>query len=83
MSTVAPVRKIKDGRKRAAGQRGRPQQFCLFGNTRQTTTGGMPIWTELPDQTRSALTDLMTQLILDHAERQQQGPMIVEASHDL
>jgi hypothetical protein len=32
-------------------------------------SGGMPAWSGLPTETQAALTDLMTRLILDHADK--------------
>jgi hypothetical protein len=43
--------------------------------------GGAPAWGALPEETRSALTGLMVQLILDHADAR--GPQLEEAGHDL
>jgi hypothetical protein len=39
--------------------------------------GGMPAWSGLPTETQAALTDLMTRLILDHADS------MTEAGNDL
>lgn len=45
--------------------RGR-QQMDLFDSVRPEA-GGAPLWPELPERARSALTELMAQLILAHA----------------
>ena len=56
-------------------------QFDLFA-----TPGGVavltPAWSVLPEETRSALTRLMVQLILDHADNPH-GPGRKEARHDV
>lgn len=46
----------------------RCQQMDLFDSAKPET-GSAPVWKELPEQARSALTELMAQLILDHAAR--------------
>lgn len=45
--------------------RGR-QQMDLFDSARPAA-GGAPLWPELPEPARSALTELMARLILAHA----------------
>ncbi|MCV9941274.1 hypothetical protein OIU35_33490 [Boseaceae bacterium BT-24-1] len=47
--------------------RGR-QQMDLFDSARPEA-GGAPLWPELPERARSALMELMAQLILDHAAK--------------
>jgi len=59
-----------------------PQQVDLFAAEPQTTTGGMPAWSGLPTEIQAALTNLMTRLILEHADKNQIGS-IAEAGHDL
>ena len=52
-----------------SGRQKRPrvrQQMDLFDSARPES-GGAPHWPELPEQARSALTDLMARLILAHA----------------
>jgi hypothetical protein len=54
-----------------SGKHNRPrwrQQMDLFDNAKPEA-GGVPLWPELPEQARSALTELMAQLILDHAAK--------------
>ena len=68
--------KPKTARRRA------PQQIDLFAGEPRTTIGGMPAWSGLPTETQAALTDLMTRLILDHADKNRIGSM-TEAGHDL
>lgn len=67
-----------------SGKHKRPgwrQQMDLFGNAKPET-GGAPLWPELPKQARSALTELMAQLILAHAAKA--GPLPAkEAGDDL
>jgi hypothetical protein len=54
-----------------SGEHKRPhglQQMDLFeGATRET--GGAPLWPELPEQARLALTELIAQLILAHTAK--------------
>jgi hypothetical protein len=57
-----------------------PQQIDLFAGEPQKTIGNMPVWSGLPTEIQAALTDLMTRLILEHAD--QSGSM-AEAGHDL
>jgi hypothetical protein len=45
-----------------------PHQVDLFAEKPQT-----PVWYALPMETRAALTDLITQLILDHADKVRAG----------
>ena len=59
-----------------------PQQIDLFAGEPRTTVGGMPVWSGLPREARAALTELMTRLILDHADKNRIGSM-TEAGHDL
>ena len=59
-----------------------PQQIDLFAGEPWTTIGGMPAWSGLPTEAQAALTDLMTRLILEHADQSRIGSM-TEASHDL
>lgn len=56
-----------------------PQQIDLFAGE---TIGSVPAWSGLPTATQAALTNLMTRLILDHADKNQIGPM-TEDGHDL
>ena len=46
----------------------------------QKTIGDTPVWSGLPTEIRAALTDLMTRLILEHADSKRNG---AEAGHDL
>jgi hypothetical protein len=58
-----------------------PQQIDLFAGGRWTT-GGVPVWSGLPTQTRAALIELMTRLIVDYADKSRLGST-TEAGHDL
>jgi hypothetical protein len=58
-----------------------PQQIDLFAGGPRAT-GGMPAWSGLPTQTQAALIELMTQLILDHADKSRIGST-TGADHDL
>jgi hypothetical protein len=57
-----------------------PRQMDLFAGEPQKTIGDTPGWSGLPTEMRAALTDLMTRLILEHADRNRNG---VGAGHDL
>jgi hypothetical protein len=59
-----------------------PQQIDLFAGEPRTKIGGMPAWSGLPPAAQAALTDLMTRLILEHADQSRIGSM-TEAGHDL
>jgi hypothetical protein len=54
----------------------------LFGSGPSNGAIGAPAWPELPAEARAALTDLMTQLILDHAATTA-TPRAKEVGHDL
>ena len=58
-----------------------PEQIDLFA-AEPRTIGGIPAWSGLPTETRASLTDLMTRLILGHADKSRIGSM-TEAGHDL
>jgi hypothetical protein len=58
-----------------------PQQIDLFAGG-LWATGGMPAWSGLPTQTQAALIELMTRLILDHADKSRLGST-TEVGHDL
>jgi hypothetical protein len=60
----------------------RPQQMDLFGSGPPNDAIGAPAWPELPAEARAALTNLMTQLILDHAATTATPPA-KEVGHDL
>jgi len=59
-----------------------PQQIELFAGDMPTTIGSMPAWSGLPTGTQAALTNLMTRLILDHADKSRNGSM-AGGGHDL
>src|SRR2546430_16802493 len=50
-----------------------PRQVHLFAAEPQATTGGMPAWSGLPTEIQAALTNLMTRLILEHADKNRIG----------
>lgn len=58
-----------------------PQQIDLFAGGLRAT-GGMPAWSGLPTQTQATLIELMTRLLLDHADRSRLGST-TGAGHDL
>jgi hypothetical protein len=55
-----------------------PQQINLFAGGPRAT--GIPAWSGLPTQTQAALIALMTQLMLDHADKNRLGS--TGAGHD-
>ncbi len=59
-----------------------PQQIELFAEEVQGGTGSVPAWSTLPADIQAALTELMTRLILEHADQNRIGSM-TEAGHDL
>jgi hypothetical protein len=58
-----------------------PQQIDLFAGGAQKIIGDMPTWCALPTEIQAALTDLMTRLILEHADKNRVASM-AEAGHD-
>jgi hypothetical protein len=58
-----------------------PQQIDLFARE-PWAASDMPAWSGLPTQTQAALIELMTRLMLDHADKSRLGSM-TEAGHDL
>lgn len=66
--------------KQPLARRRAPQQIDLF--TEPQTIGSMPAWSGLTKETQAALTDLMTRLILDHADNSRIGSM-TEGGDDL
>jgi hypothetical protein len=46
-----------------------PRQMELFAGGPQKAIGDMPAWSGLPTEIQAALTDLMTRLILEHADK--------------
>ena len=68
--------------KQTQARRRAPQQIDLFAGELQRTIGGMPAWSGLPTEIQAALTDLMTRLILEHADKNRLGAM-TEAGNDL
>ena len=58
------------------------QQMDLFGTDLSNGAIGAPAWPELPAEARAALTNLITQLILDHAATTATPPA-KEIGHDL
>ena len=57
------------------------QQMDLFGSSRSNGAIGAPAWPEQPAEARAAVTNLMTQLILDHAATKA-TPRSKEVGHD-
>jgi hypothetical protein len=59
-----------------------PQQIDLFAEGPRGWTGSVPAWSTLPTDIQAALTELMTRLLLEHADQNRIGSM-TEAGHDL
>jgi hypothetical protein len=57
-----------------------PEQMDLFGSPQANGVICAPAWLELPAETQRVLTALMTQLILEHADKSPSG--VTEAGHD-
>ena len=60
--TIAPNRKSVASRRREA-----ERQLDLFISSHPTPVATAPTWRELPEQARTALTYLITRLMLDYA----------------
>jgi hypothetical protein len=45
-----------------------PQQIDLFAEGPRGRTGSVPAWSTLPADIQAALTELMTRLLLEHAD---------------
>jgi len=67
--------KLRSARRRA------PQQIDMFA-AEPRKIGGMPTWSALPMEIQTALTELMTRLILQHADKNRIGS-IAKVGHDL
>jgi hypothetical protein len=67
-------------RRSAVNLRNQVQQFDLFGPPR--TSGDLPTWRTLPEETRRAVMSLMMRLILDHG-RGDRRPAQMEAVDDV
>ena len=69
-------------RKPIVARGGAPQQIDLFAGEPRKTTGNMPVWSGLPTEIQTALTNLMRRLILEHAHKSRIGST-AETGHDL
>jgi hypothetical protein len=58
-----------------------PRQIELFAEGARGRTGSVPAWSTLPPDIQAALTELMTRLLLEHADQNRIGSM-TEAGHD-
>ena len=63
-------------------RRRKPEQMDLFGSGQFSIVVGAPTWPELPPATQRALTRLMAQLLVEHADQSQTAPT-TGAGHDL
>ena len=73
LATSIGERSMPRQTKQAQARRRLPQQIDLFAGEPKTTTDGVPAWSGLPTKTQAALTDLITRLILDHADSDDGG----------
>ncbi len=72
---------MPDQSKAIRAQRRAPQQIDLFEGEQQKKID-MPAWSGLPRETQAAVKDLITRLILEHADKSRIGP-VTELGHDL
>ena len=78
MTMRSPEPPAMPAERRRLQQSDRSQQIDLFDGVTPAQT---PAWGDLPEETRDTLTDLMAQLILEHA--QISSPALrTEADHD-
>ena len=68
--------------KTTPARRRAPQQIDLFAREPPEAIGNMPVWSALPTEIQAALNDLMTRLILEHADKNRMGS-VAEAGDDL
>ena len=81
--TTTMVRRPPSQRsRRRQDQRRQAPQMDLFANDQSGGLIGAPAWPELPAEVQRSLTNLMAQLILEHAERSKTA-VTGEADHDL
>ena len=59
-----------------------PQQIDLFAEEPRGRTGSLPAWSTLPVDIQTSLTELITRLLLEHADQNRISSM-TEAGHDL
>jgi hypothetical protein len=81
--TTTMVRRPPAQRSRHRQDQRRPApQMDLFANDQFGSLIGAPAWPELPAEVQRTLTNLMAQLILEHADRSKTA-VTREADHDL
>ena len=56
-------------------QRRAPLQIDLFAEGGPEAVGNVPAWSVLPTEIQSALTGLITRLLLEHADQKRAGSM--------
>ena len=56
-------------------QRRAPLQIDLFAEGGPKAVGNVPAWSVLPTEIQSALTGLITRLLLEHADQKRAGSM--------
>ena len=83
MSAKTKARRPRTRRSRTTQDRRRKApQMDLFASDQSSGIIGVPAWSELPAEVQGTLTNLMTQLILEHADKSKTAVM-TEAGHDL
>jgi hypothetical protein len=65
-----------------AARRRAAKQIDLFAEGPRGRTGSVPAWSTLPADIQAEVTELMTRLLLEHANQNRIGSM-TEAGHDL
>ena len=83
MSAKTKARRPRTKRSRTTQDRRRKApQMDLFASGQSGGLIGPPGWADLPAEAQGALTRLMAQLILEHADKSRTAAMM-EADHDL
>ena len=82
MSAKTKARRARTQRTRTTqDQRRQEPQMDLFASGQSSGVIGAPAWPELPAEVQGALTNLMAQLILEHADKSKTA-VTTEDGHD-
>ena len=83
MSAKTKARRPRTQQSRTTQDRRRKApQMDLFASGQSSSAIGAPAWPELPAEVQGTLTNLIAQLILEHADKSRTAAM-TEADHDL
>ena len=83
MSAKTKSRRPQTQRSRTTQDRRRKApQMDLFASGQSSGVIGAPAWPELPAEAQGTLTNLIAQLILEHADKSKTA-VTTEADHDL